>query len=107
MVVSLYLATTLPTGLALERCRAGPQSRRMTHDVELEDAAFDQRPYLLAVPIFGEQRAAGTGVRLVHRVCEHRLHHQAFLGVRLPEPALEAGQHRPERGVVPAFDARL
>jgi len=47
--------------------------------VELEHPTLDQTSHLSTASVLGQERAPAAGVGLVHRVRQHRLHHDAFL----------------------------
>src|SRR5258705_11995632 len=87
------------------RAGSGTNDGCVARSAKLAHASFDQPPHLFVVAEFGEERAPWAGVSLVHRVCQHGLHHRTLLRVRFPEPALEVRQDGLERRVVPLFGA--
>src|SRR5688500_3917328 len=72
----------------------------IAQDGELEHSALHQPPQL-ATSELRKDCAPRARIRLIHRVREHRLHHHAFLRIRLPETALEVCQDMSEGRFVP------
>src|SRR5258705_9949092 len=88
--------------------RGHPQRRlKIAAGAELDEAAIDQLTPPVGRAEVGQEASPAAGVRLVHHVGEHRVHHDAFFGVGLPEPPLEFGEDGFERRVVPPLGAGL
>ena len=57
----------------------------MSGSAQFDESAVDQLSHVIVPAELREQLTAAAGVRLIHDVAEHRVHHLAFFGAGLPE----------------------